>query len=127
MKRTIIYWNHPDRVMDTLDMLRLWLEPSGFDKYVHISHDDCSLGHYKIVEEKFRRGDFRVLITTDQPDIVSGARDVERVIHIKASESAGACFRHMCNAGRDGRMAEAVLLCQKGLISTQPTTDGVWP
>jgi hypothetical protein len=60
---------------------------------------------------------------SDQPDVVSGVRDVER--EIRAGDAASASMRHMCSAGRDGRIAEAVVLCQKGLISELPTSDEV--
>jgi superfamily II DNA helicase RecQ len=126
LKKTIIYFNDQDRAIDLFDLLRRCLEPSGFSKYVHYSIDDSSAGHHRIIEEEFRRDVFRVLVVTDRPDVVSGARDVERVSQINACGSGAASLRRMTSAGRDGRVAQAVVLCQKGLIgSKQSITDQV--
>jgi hypothetical protein len=104
------------------------LEPAGFSKYVHYCHSNSSAIHRKTNEEEFRQGVLRVLVVTDHPDAVSGALDVERVIQWKAGDSGAACMRHLCSAGRDGRIAEAVVICQRGLLEPKkPTSDPVSP
>lgn len=102
------------------------LEPAGLSGQVHYCHTNSSSTHRKIIEEGFRGDVFRVLVVTDHPDVVSGALDVERVIQWKADDSGAACLRHLCSAGRDGRMSESVVICQRGLLGPKkPTSDPV--
>lgn len=105
-------------MIDLFEQVVEWLG-RGFSRYVQYCHTNSSAAHCKAVEEGFRDGVYRILVTTDGVDVVSEVRDVERMIQFGSGYNIKDLARRMNIAGRDGHQAEAVILIQKGIMGAK--------
>lgn len=123
MAKIIVYINDRRQGRQLYELLDELLEEVGLKGAVSYHHAGACENHRRAVEAGLKDGSLRWVIATDALGMGADISDIQRVIQVRAGESAAAFLQRIGRAGRDGvTPVEGIVLLEKELLKDKPST-----